>query len=299
MDYEFKEKIRKLKERDLVDYLESIGYKPTRIRGNDYWYLSPLRDENSASFKVDRKNNCWFDHGMHIGGNLIDFAIRFHKCTVGEFMKMANENYFLFHQDTAREKKIVETPENKVEIITDRFITRYPLLKYLNERRIDREIASHYCREVTFRIGEKEYYGIGMQNDSGAWEIRNPYMKVASYPKDITTIRNGQDSVNVFEGFFNFLSYETIMKARPELKHDYVILNTLGMFERARPFMESHTHKNLFLDNGKGGDNYTRFALELELGYTDLRALYKNHGDLNDWLQHFGRPPAKSKGLKQ
>jgi DNA primase len=38
---------------DLVDYLHSLGYEPSKIRREDYWYLSPLRNEKEASFKIE------------------------------------------------------------------------------------------------------------------------------------------------------------------------------------------------------------------------------------------------------
>ena len=44
---------------DLVEYLFSLGFTPTKIRGNNYWYTSPLRDEKEASFKIDRNKNVW------------------------------------------------------------------------------------------------------------------------------------------------------------------------------------------------------------------------------------------------
>lgn len=49
---------------DLVDYLATLGHHPEKIRNNDYWYLSPLREEKTASFKVNRKLNVWYDHGV-------------------------------------------------------------------------------------------------------------------------------------------------------------------------------------------------------------------------------------------
>ncbi len=49
---------------DLVDYLSSLGNEPAKIRGNDYWYLSPLRQEKEASFKVNKNKNVWYDHGI-------------------------------------------------------------------------------------------------------------------------------------------------------------------------------------------------------------------------------------------
>ena len=64
---------------DLVNYLEKLGHRPQKIRSNDYWYLSPLREEKTPSFKVNRKMNVWYDHDMGKGGTLVDrtaFQIR-------------------------------------------------------------------------------------------------------------------------------------------------------------------------------------------------------------------------------
>jgi DNA primase len=38
---------------DIVNYLAKAGHQPVKIRNHDYWYLSPLRDEKNASFKVN------------------------------------------------------------------------------------------------------------------------------------------------------------------------------------------------------------------------------------------------------
>jgi DNA primase len=80
--------IREVKEIDMVDYLSRLGYEPIKIRNVDYWYLSPLRDEKTASFKVNRRLNKWYDHGLGKGGNIIDFAILYQDCTVGEYLVM-------------------------------------------------------------------------------------------------------------------------------------------------------------------------------------------------------------------
>jgi DNA primase len=70
-------------------------YEPIKIRNVDYWYLSPLRDEKTASFKVNRRLNKWYDHGLGKGGNIIDFAILYQDCTVGEFLQKFSDD-FLF-----------------------------------------------------------------------------------------------------------------------------------------------------------------------------------------------------------
>ncbi len=79
--------IAEAKEMDMVDYLSKLGYEPAKIRNADHWYLSPLRDEHTPSFKVNRKINRWYDHGLGKGGNLVDFGILYHNCSVGEFLQ--------------------------------------------------------------------------------------------------------------------------------------------------------------------------------------------------------------------
>src|SRR5450755_4481401 len=76
-----------VKETDLIQYLQQLGYKPSKITGQDHWYLSPFRNEKTPSFKVNRRKNLWFDFGEGIGGTIIDFGIRYHKCSVQEFLK--------------------------------------------------------------------------------------------------------------------------------------------------------------------------------------------------------------------
>lgn len=88
---------REAKEKDLVSYLSQLGYEPEKIIHNDYWYLSPLREEKTASFKVNRKKNIWYDFGTGEGGTIIDFGIRFHHCTVAEFLDNLKDS-FSFHQ---------------------------------------------------------------------------------------------------------------------------------------------------------------------------------------------------------
>ena len=80
---------------DLVDYLADAGHQPTKIRNHDYWYVSPLRAEKTASFKVNRKLNRWYDHGIGKGGNVVDFAILYHNCTIAELLEGLQQKFLL------------------------------------------------------------------------------------------------------------------------------------------------------------------------------------------------------------
>ncbi|WP_129020667.1 CHC2 zinc finger domain-containing protein [Edaphocola flava] len=77
-----------LRQYDLVDYFTSLGLNPAKIQNNTYWYLSPFREERTASFKIDRELNLWFDFGMGKGGNIIDFGVHYHNCTAIDFLHM-------------------------------------------------------------------------------------------------------------------------------------------------------------------------------------------------------------------
>jgi DNA primase len=279
---------------DLVDYLSKLGHAPSKIRASDYWYLSPLCNEKTPSFKINRKLNCWYDHGIGKGGNLIDFAILYHNYTVGEFLKEIN-GHFSFHQPVSvSQKEYHENAESKVAIINEKTISSLALERYLTQRRISIDIAREYCKEITYQINGKDYFGIGFKNDAGGYELRNQYYKSSSSPKDIKTFSFGANEAVVFEGFFDFLSFIVMQRNLPQIKADFVVLNSVSFFEKARSFMEQHENIRLYLDRDKTGQNYSRYALSLSNKYKDESELYKNHKDLNDWMMNIGKVQKRS-----
>jgi DNA primase len=284
--------IQKAKAMDMVDYLSRLGYKPAKVRNNDYWYISPFRDEKMPSFKVNRKLNKWYDHGLGKGGNLIDFAILHQNCTIGEFLRKLNEK-FSFHKPVSHQPDQLKT-EKKLTILQEFSISSFALLRYLEQRRIPIDVGDQFCKEIRYELNDKIYYGIGFKNDSGGYEIRNPYFKTSSSPKDITTIKNKGKEAIVFEGFFDFLSFMTIHKNQVANESDFVILNSVSFFEKARPFMEQHESIRLYLDRDTTGQNYSRYGLSLSKKYRDESNLYEHHKDFNDWMMNIGKSQKKN-----
>ena len=288
--------ISEAKEMDMVNYLSALGHEPAKIRNNDYWYLSPLREEKTPSFKVNRKLNRWYDHGLGRGGNLIDFGIEYHRCTFVELLDKLSGN-LSFQKPNGQILKRISKPEPKIKVLGDFPLTSFVLLQYLEHRHIPVEIAQKYCSEIRYELNGKTYYGIGFKNDSGGWEIRNPYFKASSSPKDITTFKNGSDEAVVFEGFTDFLSFQVLHKSLPENSQDFVVLNSVSFFERARLFMEQHQMIRLYLDRDAAGQNCSKRALSLSNKYTDESKLYKNYKDFNDWMVNSGK--LQKKRLRQ
>ncbi len=291
--------IEEARQIDLIDYLLKLGYQPAKVRNSDYWYLSPLRKEKTPSFKVNKKLNRWYDHGLGKGGNIIDFAIQFHNCTVSELLQQLN-NVFSFHKHVIQQsnEQLKESEESKIKIIKEGPLSSFPLFRYLQQRRIPIDLAERFCKEVKYELNGKEYFGIGFKNNSGGYEIRNPYFKASSSPKDITTFENAAKEAAVFEGFTDFLSFMAIHHNQQQIISDFVILNSVSFFEKARQFMEEHEAIRLYLDHDSTGQSYSQYALSLSNKYKDESHLYKLHKDLNDWLVNFGKSQKKKLGIK-
>jgi hypothetical protein len=270
------------KELPIINYLEQCGIQPQRIKGHNYWYLSPLREEKTASFKVNTKLNAWMDFGEGIGGNLIDLGIRMHHCSVEEFLERLNNGNldFSFHQQTSQ--KAEPQPENQVIITGVKALNHPALVSYLESRRIDPAIAASYCKEVNFTIGNKAYFAIGFANRSGGYELRNNWFKGASSPKDITVIDDGHKAAIVLEGFTDFLSLLQLKGGQSQ--SDFIILNSVALAERAVTVLKGYQEVFLMLNHDKAGITTAEKLQAAGIGFTDASGFYKGFNDINEYL---------------
>ena len=60
----------------IKDYLESLGILPVVDKLYYGMYHSPLRQDDTPSFKVDYGVNLWCDFGTGEGGSLIDLVMK-------------------------------------------------------------------------------------------------------------------------------------------------------------------------------------------------------------------------------
>jgi hypothetical protein len=287
--------IKEVKNTDIVDYLQKLGFKPVKVTRNDHWYLSPFRDEKVPSFKVNRNMNRWYDFGDGKGGNIIDFGILYHRCSVSEFLKEMNASF------SFRQQNIQSTQEDeeakRIKVINAKNISSLVLIRYLHKRRIPLDIATKFCKEIDYELYGKRYYALGFKNDAGGYELRNEKFKASSSPKDITLVKNDAENLAVFEGFFNFLSYLTMHQKQEQPARDFLILNSTSFFEKSLPLMQSYKYKHLYVDCDTTGQKCIQKAQAIDKNsFIDERALYKNYKDLNDWMVHLGQ--SQKQGLQ-
>ncbi len=290
--------VEEVKNTDIVDYLSSLGYNPSKVSRNDYWYLSPFRNEKVPSFKVNRNINRWYDFGEGKGGNIVDFGILYHKCSVSELLKKMSKS-FSFQQQNIRVKK-EDDEAKKIKVINEREITSLVLIRYLHRRRIPIDIATKFCKEIDYELYGKNYYAIGFRNNAGGYELRNEKFKASSSPKDISLIENNAEKLTVFEGFFNFLSYLAIHQKQEQPATNFLVLNSTSFFEKSLPLMQSHKSVHLYLDCDTTGQKCIQKALAIDKDkFKDEKGLYKSYKDLNDWIVHIGQSPKQGLQLKQ
>jgi len=272
--------IQHIKQIAITDYLQQQGYAPARVQGIHYWYYSPLRNERTPSFKVNTERNQWYDFGSGEHGDIIDLVCALHRCTISEAIRLLSGAKQVAHQEFSfgGERKIYE---RKLEILSAQPLSNPNLLRYLAARAIPLPIASAYCSEVLFRNMKRTYYAIGFANDALGWEIRNMYFKGCIAPKAITTISKATDVLQIFEGFMDFLSWQTL---NPSSACDTIVLNSLALLPRIQEKLKSYKQVESFLDNDEAGRKTFEVLKQFCPSIIDGSVRYQTHKDLNEWL---------------
>lgn len=264
---------------DITSFLAEKGVKPAKVYGNYMMYYSLFRNERTPSLKVDIKKNLWNDFGAGIGGTIIDLVMHLNSCSAKEAIIILTNNNFSFHQKTNE----VESDTLSRILVVKEIENKY-LLHYLKERRIKESVAKKYCSELHYTFnGKKIFYGIGFANNFGGYEIRNKYFKGCIGAKTLTTIQNGSNTLNLFEGFIDFLSY-IILKPLAE-KEDFLILNSTSNIKKAFKLIANYPLVKTFFDNDSSGRNATKSIRDnVKYSFVDSSVLYSKHKDLNEFL---------------
>ena len=215
--------IEEAKKIPITDYLHSLGYSPVKQQGANLWYKSPLREEHEASFKVNTEREQWYDFGAGKGGNIIALAQELY-CSdhlpyllnrIAEQAQHVRPVSFSFRQQRSAPS---------FQHLEVRDLTHPALLRYLQGRGIDLTLAKRECRELRFTHDGKPYFAIGFPNVAGGYEVRNSFFKGCIAPKDITHIQQQgepREKCLVFEGFMDYLSFLTLIRATQAITAEY------------------------------------------------------------------------------
>ncbi len=283
----------------IAQVAEALGLRPGQAKD---MFFSPARNETEASLHIDREKNLWFDHGSGQGGTNAGLVILARRCSrheAYEFLRSldpsVSENQTV---KTPMASPLIKTsePDKSIEIRHVRPIRCYYLTKYLTIRKIPIELARKYCKEVIAYFSAKgmNYTHVGFPNNSGGFALSSPTGFKATNKADITTINMygkfskepSSKCVAVFEGFFNFLSWQ-VMQSSPTPTCDVVVLNSVNNLARAKGYIQAHDKALCFLDNDPSGEKCYQGVRDMLKGkeVTDMSGLYGAYNDLNEFLQ--------------
>jgi DNA primase len=257
---------------------------------NEFFILSPFRQEKTPSFKINQEKNTWYDFGEGCGGTIIDLVMKLNDCEVKQAIKILNEYVgggytpdFSFSSAKIKIKK-----DTKIELIDLDELTDKRLINYVcDERKISLKFAKKYLKQITYTINNKVFKAVGFKNDKGGWELRSKKFKGSIAPKSITTISKNAEKVAIFEGFFDFLSALTYWGTDVRTG-DVIVLNSLSNLKKVD--FSGYYEINLFLDNDEAGRKVTENLINkgnyIKPIINDYSRIYAGFKDFNEFLQN-------------
>ena len=266
--------------------LEALGAR--KGPGKDMWF-SPFREETRASLHIDKEKNLWNDFGLGQGGSIVQLVMLARRCNCRDA-----EAFIASLSPCMYEKPEPSAPKSEIKAVSE--IRSDYLINYLQKRKIPLELARQYCKEVIVRNPQKgmNFTLLGFPNNMGGYALNAPTGFKSTTKAAVTTINTegkmsvtpSSKSVAVFEGFFDFLSWQ-MMQGSKTPSCDIVVLNSVNNLQKATAFIGAHEKITGFLDNDEAGQKCQTALERLFPGkVTDMSDLYGKCKDLNEMLQN-------------
>ncbi len=270
----------------LETFLDRLGHRSVRESNGEFWYRSPLREEQEPSFRVSQRYNNWVDWGTGERGDIIRLAERlFSTDTSGALREIGR-----VMGERVAFRVVPEQPiETTLPVLDAKIgdLRSFRLLHYLETRGIDGNLAKQHLQEIHYQAVGKPYYAAAFPNDAGGYELRNKFFKGTRGHKDISTRKVGEGKgVAVFEGFLDYLS-AIQLNGLPENLGHVVVLNSVALVERGLERIKELKPDAvyLFLDNDPAGDKLVGLmTTRLTCPLVDASLLYEKHKDVNEML---------------
>ena len=133
-------------------------------------------------------------------------------------------------------------------------------------------------------------------NILGGMEIRSRFFKGCHGVKAPTVVSVEKTKRTscccVFEGFMDFLSYQTLLERYEDrvinpVHRDCIILNSTSMVQKALPFIQVYDLAFTYLDNDVAGQRACDYIDASMVGRTiKMSGQFSNYNDLNDYLMN-------------
>ena len=272
---------------NIREILNSFSLFPSKENSKSAFFFYFDLKEWTPSVIVNFGKNTAFDFGTGKQYDNVSLVQAIKKCSVSEALEYLKQFEFSsFEQNKPRKNERNSDKESKsnYEILEIKNVEHSSLLSYLKSRNL--EIPKSELKEIHYLLNDNKYFGLAFRNDSGGYEIRNPFIKICLGKKDISTIKNGSETLRIFEGFTDYLSFKILENPLEKEPSDYLILNSVSMLFKAKNEIKNYQKVELYFDNDRAGNLATEQLLNLNENISDERILFKNHKDLNAFLMN-------------
>ena len=287
------EQIKDLKQVSIVGYLARKGIYPTSKRGKCYLYLSPLREENTASFSVDTVRNTFLDFGNSNDKttSIIDLVVLMEKvsfldaCKILESYDGEKEIEFLEDKFSLSTVNTLNSETKNYEVTAVKDLQHPALIRYVEKRKITLHTAFSYLKEIHYKNAKGKFFGVGYKNDNGGYVLRSEIMKKPinlGHTGIKTFAVAGSKNVSIFEGMFDFLSAIEHYKSSPRCTA--IVLNSVSNLSKAMPQLTGATTIYGYLDNDDAGRKATQRMRDAGLNILDQSKIYEGYKDFNEYL---------------
>lgn len=159
-----------------IDIVDFIGQYVELVPKNDeYWGLSPFKEEKTPSFSVRREINQWYDFSSGQGGNVFHFVKRYFNCSSKDAVEVL-KNYAGFEGDV-----IIGEPKLSATITCKRFAEKYHSQKASSDVVLDKNCMDKYERPAE-KLAIWEAEGISKESLKKFQVCYDPFSNRLVYP---------------------------------------------------------------------------------------------------------------------
>ena len=281
--------------------LDKLNIRPETIGKTKALYKSPFYTGAEPSFWVYQDNK-WYDYGVSVGGTLTDFVQRYLKST-GESYTLVDALRWIANMsdDTYSFPQVPydahEQDEKNDPVLTIRSVDEIQfiaLIRYLEGRGIPLLLAQRYMKQVKVfnKNTGKTFLALGVKNENGGYELRNPFFNGCIRPRTITFIRGtqpGSPRIHIFKDVFDYISILTELEQRV-WEHDTILLNALSCVQLAAPYILNYGYKTMYtwMDNNPVGQRATSILNSFtrnqpNLVHLKMNQVYADYLSVNEW----------------
>jgi hypothetical protein len=280
--------------------LPKAGLKLVKASKTEQRYRSPFSEIRGAYLSVNLENNTWTDSTSAETGGVMEF--------VTSYLRSQDENHTetdclrwlknMLHAPLKIDLSVFPdytTEDRRYQLRGIAALSNFMLLRYLEERGIDRNIASCYLKEVRIldTAEQKIFRALGFKNEDGGYAVRNSFRKAHIGPATISFIRGTiakPDGIRIFKDVSDFLSLLTL-QGRQVFKEDSIIINSYSCLNDVMPYIANYGYKTVrtWLPNDDWGRKATanlenQFHTEQSLEHYAMNETYQPFRSPNEWL---------------